>query len=126
MCEGDDLCYKENTAIKNFLDQPMIRVMLGVETPNNFSACSPKVSRNENLHMEKWAVSAQHYVAHLLERGIRMLILPERTTGNAIRSQTNSGSTNWTGPERKHTVRRTGAFGFPVGRSLVRPRRRDT
>ncbi|OSX60510.1 hypothetical protein POSPLADRAFT_1047939 [Postia placenta MAD-698-R-SB12] len=74
MCEGDDLCYKENTVIKHFLDQPATRELLGVQSPNNFSACNREVGTNFNLHMDKWAVPSQHYVAGLLERGIRMLI----------------------------------------------------
>jgi len=74
MCVGDDLCYEENSAIKNFLDLPETRTLLGVETPNNFSACSSEVGRNFAAHLDKWAVPTQYYVAGLLERGIRVLI----------------------------------------------------
>lgn len=74
MCIGDDLCYAENTAIKTFLDSPATRELLGVESPNNFSACSREVGRGFSLHMDKYAVPSQNYVAGLLERGIRMLI----------------------------------------------------
>ncbi|OCH95860.1 peptidase S10, serine carboxypeptidase [Obba rivulosa] len=74
MCIGDSLCYAENTAIKAFLDRPTVREQLGVESPNNFSACSREVGRGFNLHMDKYAVPAQNYVAGLLERGIRILI----------------------------------------------------
>ncbi|OBZ71968.1 Carboxypeptidase Y A [Grifola frondosa] len=74
MCVGDSLCYLEDAAIKDFLDRPATRELLGVEAPNNFSACSHDVGTNFNSHMDKWAVPAQNYVAGLLERGIRMLI----------------------------------------------------
>ncbi|KZT13130.1 alpha/beta-hydrolase [Laetiporus sulphureus 93-53] len=74
MCEGDSLCYKENTVIKNYLDRPSTRKILGVTSPNNFSACSREVGTHFNLHMDKWVVPSQHYVANLLERGVRMLI----------------------------------------------------
>ncbi|KAF8883441.1 Alpha/Beta hydrolase protein [Infundibulicybe gibba] len=74
MCEGDDLCYTENTVIKRFLDLPATRDLLGVETPYNFSACSSAVGQNFNDHMDKWAVPTQYYVAGLLDRGIRVLI----------------------------------------------------
>lgn len=73
MCEGD-LCYRENTAIKAYLDLPETRQLLGVETPYNFSACSSNVGDNFNAHMDKWAVHTQYYVAGLLDRGIRVLI----------------------------------------------------
>ncbi|KDQ65011.1 hypothetical protein JAAARDRAFT_28675 [Jaapia argillacea MUCL 33604] len=74
MCVGDDLCYAENEVIKSFLDLPSTRTLLGVESPNNFSACSSTVGRNFVSHMDKWNTPTQYYVAGLLERGIRMLI----------------------------------------------------
>ncbi|EGO27192.1 hypothetical protein SERLADRAFT_413693 [Serpula lacrymans var. lacrymans S7.9] len=74
MCEGDDLCYTEQGAIGNFLDLPSTRELLGVESPGNFTGCSPEVGRNFNKHMDKWAHPTQYYVAGLLERGIRVLI----------------------------------------------------
>ncbi|EMD41002.1 hypothetical protein CERSUDRAFT_121599 [Gelatoporia subvermispora B] len=74
MCIGDSLCYAENTAIKAFLDSPAVREQLGVESPSNFSACSREVGRGFNMHMDKYAVPSQHYVAGLLERGVRVLI----------------------------------------------------
>ncbi|CCL99179.1 uncharacterized protein FIBRA_01194 [Fibroporia radiculosa] len=74
MCVSDSLCYNEQIAIKNFLNQPSIRELLGVESPRNFTGCDRDVATNFNLHMDKWAVPSQYYVANLLERGIRMLI----------------------------------------------------
>lgn len=74
MCEGDSLCYLENGVITNYLNRPEIRDILGVETPNNFTACSREVGGNFNAHMDKYAVPAQFYVAGLLERGVRVLI----------------------------------------------------
>lgn len=71
---GEQLCYAENTAIANLLDNPATRALLGVETPGNFSPCSSEVGRNFNAHMDKYAVPAQNYVAGLLDRGVRMLI----------------------------------------------------
>jgi carboxypeptidase C (cathepsin A) len=73
MCVGD-LCYAENDVIKQYLDRPETRELLGVETPYNFSGCSSTVGQNFNAHMDKWAVPTQHYVSGLLDRGVRMLI----------------------------------------------------
>lgn len=74
MCIGDSLCYLENTAIADFLNLPETRELLGVESPNNFTACSRDVGAGFSAHMDKYAVPAQYYVAGLLERGIPMLI----------------------------------------------------
>jgi carboxypeptidase C (cathepsin A) len=74
MCIGDSLCYLENTAIADFLNRPETRKLLGVESPNNFTACSRDVGAGFSAHMDKYAVPAQYYVAGLLERGIPMLI----------------------------------------------------
>ncbi|KAF9464276.1 peptidase S10 serine carboxypeptidase [Collybia nuda] len=73
MCEGE-LCYAENDVIKQYLNLPETRELLGVETPFNFSACSSTVGQNFNMHMDKWAFPTQHYVSGLLDRGVRMLI----------------------------------------------------
>ncbi|KAF8803956.1 peptidase S10, serine carboxypeptidase [Phlegmacium glaucopus] len=72
-CEGE-LCYKENSVIKAYLNRPEVRSILGVEAPYNFSACSSTVATNFNAHMDKWVVHTQDYVANLLDRGIRILI----------------------------------------------------
>lgn len=74
MCLGDDLCYLENTAITEYLDQPSVREALGVEIPYGFAPCSRTVGREFDLHMDKYAVPTQYYVANLLERGVRVLI----------------------------------------------------
>ncbi|KII96001.1 hypothetical protein PLICRDRAFT_170587 [Plicaturopsis crispa FD-325 SS-3] len=74
MCVGDDLCYFENTAIKNYLNLPETRALLGVESPSNFTACSSDVGRGFGLRMDKWASPTQNYVSGLLDRGIRVLI----------------------------------------------------
>jgi len=74
MCLGDSLCYLENAVIKNYLDLPSTRSLLGVESPNNFSACSSDVGYSFRAHMDKYVVPTQYYVANLLERGVRVLI----------------------------------------------------
>jgi len=75
MCDpSTDLCYVENNVIKDYLNLPEVRGMLGVESPNNFSACSPAVSRDFHKHMDKFGSPTQYYVSGLLERGIRVLI----------------------------------------------------
>ncbi|KAH9842383.1 peptidase S10 serine carboxypeptidase [Rhodofomes roseus] len=73
-CEGTSLCYNENAAIKAYLDDPSIRNLLGVSSPNNFTACSSAVGTGFRAHLDKWAVPSQHYVSSLLARGIRILI----------------------------------------------------
>ncbi|THH08098.1 hypothetical protein EW146_g9106 [Bondarzewia mesenterica] len=74
MCLGDDLCYLENIAISDFLNQPALRESLGVESPNEFHPCSHAVGTDFDSHMDKYAAPTQYYVAGLLERGIRVLI----------------------------------------------------
>jgi carboxypeptidase C (cathepsin A) len=74
MCEGSDLCYKEGTAINEYLNRPEIRDTLGVEISGNFSSCSDSVSAGFNSNLDKWRVHTQAYVANLLDRGIRILI----------------------------------------------------
>lgn len=74
MCLGDDLCYLENDVIKDYLNLASTRSILGVESPNNFSACSNSVGHDFNMHMDQWASPTQFYVAGLLDRGIRVLL----------------------------------------------------
>lgn len=73
MCIGE-LCYSESNVIKDYLDLPATRSLLGVETQGNFSACSAAVSKAFAMHMDKWVVPTQYYVAGLLDRGVRVLI----------------------------------------------------
>jgi carboxypeptidase C (cathepsin A) len=74
MCLGDDLCYLENGVIKQYLDLPSTRSLLGVESPGNFSACSDSVGHDFNVHMDKWRSPTQYYISGLLDRGIRVLL----------------------------------------------------
>ncbi|TFK56200.1 hypothetical protein OE88DRAFT_1621164 [Heliocybe sulcata] len=74
MCLGDSLCYLENSVIKAYLDLPSTRSLLGVTSPNNFSACSSDVGRLFVSHMDKWSHPTEYHVASLLHRGVRILI----------------------------------------------------
>lgn len=74
MCIGNSLCYAEVDTITDYLNRPEIRQLLGVESPKNFSSCDDRVYDGFTAHMDKWAVPAQHYVASLLERGVRIMI----------------------------------------------------
>ncbi|KAF5390406.1 hypothetical protein D9757_005276 [Collybiopsis confluens] len=74
MCLGDDLCYEENTAIREYLNQPKIRALLGVETPRNFTPCSDEVGLDFSMHMDKYNTPTHFHVAGLLDRGVRVLI----------------------------------------------------
>ncbi|KAJ7818241.1 serine carboxypeptidase [Mycena olivaceomarginata] len=66
-CDGDiseTLCYPVTRSIGSYLDRPEVRALLGVDPSltANFSSCSGEDQ------------STQHYVAALLERGVRVLI----------------------------------------------------
>ncbi|KAG9317128.1 Alpha/Beta hydrolase protein [Chiua virens] len=74
VCESQDLCYPEDAAIKEFLNRPDTRTMLGAESPGEWDLCSSEVGRNFVSHLDKWSHHTQDYVAALLERGIRVLI----------------------------------------------------
>ncbi|KAI6128411.1 Alpha/Beta hydrolase protein [Pisolithus croceorrhizus] len=74
VCQDQDLCYAENEVIRQFLDSPSTRTMLGAESTGNFSLCSSAVERNFVSHLDKWAHHTQDYVAALLERGMRILV----------------------------------------------------
>ncbi|KAI0698881.1 Alpha/Beta hydrolase protein [Cytidiella melzeri] len=74
MCEGDALCYREQTFIADYLNRPETRRLLGAELPNNFTGCSRDVGMGFSVHMDKYAVPSQFYVSGLLERGIPILI----------------------------------------------------
>jgi len=58
----------------NFLNQPAVRKMLGVESPSNFTGCSSVVGIEFDANMDKYVAPTQYYVAGLLDRGIRVLI----------------------------------------------------
>lgn len=72
-CIGD-LCYEENTVIRNYLNQPSVRDLLGVTSPNNFTGCSSAVGSLFHFNMDKYSAPTQYYVANLLDRGIPILI----------------------------------------------------
>jgi carboxypeptidase C (cathepsin A) len=74
ICEKQEPCYAENANIRDFLDAPGTRKMLGAESPGNFSLSSGIVGKNFASHLDKWAHHTQDYVAALLERNIRVLI----------------------------------------------------
>ncbi|KAJ7216528.1 Alpha/Beta hydrolase protein, partial [Mycena pura] len=77
MCVGDSLCYEENSEIAKYLSDPAVRDLLGADpqvTKTNFSSCSGEVNALFNARLDKWAVPTQHYVAGLLDRGVRVLI----------------------------------------------------
>ncbi|KDR70070.1 hypothetical protein GALMADRAFT_255459 [Galerina marginata CBS 339.88] len=77
-CEGnisETLCYPQTKFIRDFLDKPSVRSLLGVDKSitQNFSSCSHDVggafgATQDILHPTK------DYVAALLERGVRVLI----------------------------------------------------
>ncbi|KAJ7177909.1 peptidase S10 serine carboxypeptidase [Mycena filopes] len=73
-CIGN-LCYAENDVITEYLSDPALREMLGVDpAAANFTSCSNEVGNQFSARLDKWAVPTQYYVAGLLDRGIRVLI----------------------------------------------------
>ncbi|KAJ6497736.1 serine carboxypeptidase [Mycena sanguinolenta] len=77
-CEGDiaeTLCYPITRVIGSYLDQPEVRTLLGVDPSltANFSSCSNQVGFAFNANLDEYR-STQHFVAALLERGVRVLI----------------------------------------------------
>ncbi|KAJ7701794.1 peptidase S10 serine carboxypeptidase [Mycena rosella] len=75
MCIGDGLCYEENGVITKYLSDPAMRDLLGVDPgAANFTSCSNDVGRLFGARLDKWVAPTQHYVAGLLDRGVRVLI----------------------------------------------------
>ncbi|KZS97808.1 peptidase S10, serine carboxypeptidase [Sistotremastrum niveocremeum HHB9708] len=72
-CVGS-LCYAESDKIVEYLNANSTRELLGVEISGNITSCSSEVGRAFALHMDKYAVPTQYYIAGLLDRGIRVLI----------------------------------------------------
>ncbi|KAJ6593553.1 serine carboxypeptidase [Mycena capillaripes] len=72
---GETLCYPVTSLIRSYLDRPDVRGMLGVDASltSNFSSCSGKVGRAFTEKLDEYR-NTQHYVAALLERGVRVLI----------------------------------------------------
>ncbi|KAL5531734.1 hypothetical protein ACEPAG_4611 [Sanghuangporus baumii] len=75
-CEGslDSLCYEEDTAIEEYLNQLSVRSLLGVTAPQNFSSCSDDITIRFESHLDILAHPTQQYVAELLARDVRVLI----------------------------------------------------
>ncbi|KAH9487388.1 Carboxypeptidase Y-like protein A [Psilocybe cubensis] len=77
-CEGniaETLCYPQTKYIRDFLDRPSVRSLIGVDSSitRNFTSCSHDVGAafgvtQDILHPTK------DYVAGLLDRGVRVLI----------------------------------------------------
>ncbi|KJA15144.1 hypothetical protein HYPSUDRAFT_48669 [Hypholoma sublateritium FD-334 SS-4] len=77
-CEGrieDTLCYPVTKHISSYLDRPAVRAQLGVDPAltANFSSCSNDVGAAFAANMDEYRLT-YHYVAALLERGVRALI----------------------------------------------------
>ncbi|KAL5513246.1 hypothetical protein ACEPAH_3644 [Sanghuangporus vaninii] len=75
-CEAglEGLCYEEDTAIEEYLNQPSVRSLLGVTAPQNFSSCSDDIGIRFESHLDLLAQPTQQYVAELLARDVRVLI----------------------------------------------------
>ncbi|KAF8190071.1 serine carboxypeptidase [Pholiota molesta] len=76
-CEGgpSDLCYPQTQFIRNYLDDPSVRKLIGVDSSitKNFTSCSSDVGQAFGATQDILHPTAD-YVAALLERGIRVLI----------------------------------------------------
>ena len=61
--------------IVEFLNKPETRELLGVDPAvGNYSTCSNTVGRAFWGNQDEWSHYAQHYVAELLERGVKVLV----------------------------------------------------
>ncbi|KAF5313260.1 hypothetical protein D9619_003740 [Psilocybe cf. subviscida] len=76
-CEGeeDDICYPETRHIRNYLDRPDVRSLLGVDPSftKNFMNCGEEVFMSFEKQQDLFHPSTD-YVSALLERGVRILI----------------------------------------------------
>ncbi|CAK5270027.1 unnamed protein product [Mycena citricolor] len=72
---SESLCYAVTKHISNFLSAPSTRDALGVSplVPMNFSSCSNTVNMAFTTQLDMLHPT-QHYIAGLLERGVRVLI----------------------------------------------------
>ncbi|KAF9220866.1 serine carboxypeptidase [Gyrodon lividus] len=76
-CEGDpeSLCYPVTKHIRNYLDLPLTRTLLGVDSSvsSNFSSCSGTVGLAFTNAQDEYHQTYTH-ISGLLERGVRALI----------------------------------------------------
>jgi cathepsin A (carboxypeptidase C) len=77
-CDGvlsDTLCYPVTKLISSYLDRPEVRTLLGVDTAitGNFSSCNVRVNYDFSNNLDEYHPT-QHYVAALLDRGVKVLI----------------------------------------------------
>jgi len=77
-CDGsvaETLCYPATKYIRQFLDLPSTRSLIGVDAavPANFSSCNNDVNRAFHAQLDSLHLTAD-YVSALLERGVRVLI----------------------------------------------------
>jgi len=77
-CEdpSQPMCYPEMADISAYLNQPKIRSLIGVDPAldnYNFTTSSPKVNSDFERSLDMIKVT-NHYVASLLEHGVRVLI----------------------------------------------------
>jgi carboxypeptidase C (cathepsin A) len=76
-CEGDpdSLCYPVTKHVRNYLDRPSTRTLLGVDPSitSNFSSCSNEVSLAFHIAQDGDHETYTH-ISGLLERGVRALI----------------------------------------------------
>ncbi|KAF9242675.1 serine carboxypeptidase [Melanogaster broomeanus] len=76
-CEGDpdSLCYPVTKYIRNYLDRPSTRTLLGVDPSitSNFTSCSDKVGIAFYNAQDEYHETYTH-ISALLERGVRALI----------------------------------------------------
>ncbi|KAL4246590.1 Carboxypeptidase [Abortiporus biennis] len=94
LCEGelgDTLCYPITKQIRQFLDQPELRKLIGVDPSitNNFSSCNPEVGGRFHGALDSF-FPTPFYISALLDRGIKTLLYVGA----------NDWICNWVGNER--------------------------
>jgi cathepsin A (carboxypeptidase C) len=100
------LCYPVVNLILSYLDRPEVRTLLGVDTAitGNFSPCNAQIRHHFSINLDRFH-PAQHYVAALLDRNVKVLIYVGKydLISNHVGNEAWTLALEWSGDEEFST-----------------------